>query len=299
VNLHNESDPVVDESVSLEDSSGQVLWESRTNNEGVAQLFPSLLADQNGPFTLTIGDDENPTTVDSIVFPIVQPFDIHVGAPHPEEILDLMFVVDTTGSMDDELHYLQYELADVISRSRAELIGDTSIRLSVNFYRDEGDEYVTRSFPFTSSISEGINLMADQSASGGGDYPEAVDIALFDAVHLHQWSESAQARLLFLVLDAPPHHTDSVMNNLKDIIMAASSKGIQIVPIAASGIDTETEFLLRSMDIATNGTYVFLTDDSGIGEEHLQPTIGQYTVEPLNDLLVDIITDAVQPATGL
>ena len=43
------------------------------------------------------------------------------------------------------------------------------------------------------------------------------------------------------------------------------------------------------MAITTNGTYVFITDDSGIGESHLQASVGDYQVELLNDLMVRLI----------
>lgn len=63
--------------------------------------------------------------------------------------------------------------------------------------------------------------------------------------------------------------------------------------MAASGIDKETAFLLRNLGIATGGTYTFLTDHSGIGNPHLEPTIGGYQVELLNHLLVRVIGEAL------
>jgi hypothetical protein len=46
---------------------------------------------------------------------------------------------------------------------------------------------------------------------------------------------------------------------------------------------------MRSIALATNGTYAFLTDDSGIGGSHLKPSTDSYEVETLNDLLVRVI----------
>lgn len=295
VNVHSEADPAIDAPVSLSDVDGVVIWESRTNAAGVAQLFPSLSTEHTGPFSLTVGEEEQATVISSLTFPISQPIEVSLASEEPKEILDLMFVIDTTGSMSDELSYLQTELSDVISQSRQTLLGDVDIRLSVNFYRDFGDAYVTRSFPFTEDISEAISQLQAQSADGGGDWEEAVDSALVNGIEDHQWSDSARSRMLFLVLDAPPHDGEQVINTLQRSVASAAKKGIQIIPIAASGVDKDTEFLLRSMDIATNGTYVFLTDDSGIGNEHLAPTVGQYTVKPLNELLIDLITEAVAP----
>ena len=73
------------------------------------------------------------------------------------------------------------------------------------------------------------------------------------------------------------------------LIRNAAVKGIRIVPVACSGTDKATEFIMRSMALATNGTYLFLTDDSGIGNGHIKPTTDEFKVELLNDLIQRII----------
>ena len=47
---------------------------------------------------------------------------------------------------------------------------------------------------------------------------------------------------------------------------------------------------MRFFSITTNSTYVFITNDSGIGNDHLIASVGEYQVENLNDLMVRIIT---------
>jgi hypothetical protein len=200
-------------------------------------------------------------------------------------------MVDTTGSMGDELSYIQAELGSVIEQVRDEIGSQLAVRLSVNFYRDRGDEYVVRDFQFTSEIDQALDQLAEQTASGGGDTPEAVEEALDNAVVDHTWSEAATARLLFLVLDAPPHYDEERLASLHASTRAAAERGVQIIPLAASGVDTPTEFLLRMLALTTNGTYTFLTDHSGIGNSHLEPTIGQYDVELLDELLTRVIRE--------
>ena len=52
--------------------------------------------------------------------------------------------------------------------------------------------------------------------------------------------------------------------------------------------------LLRSMALKTGGTYTFLTNDSGIGYDHIEPTIGSYDVEKLNDMMVRIVGEYLE-----
>ena len=96
--------------------------------------------------------------------------------------LDLALVVDTTGSMADELSYLQKELESVIERAARDN-GNIPVRLSVNFYRDDGDEYVVRDFDFTDDISYAVEILKQQEADGGGDNPEKVNAVLDSAIN--------------------------------------------------------------------------------------------------------------------
>lgn len=210
------------------------------------------------------------------------------GYTAPAKYLDLMFVFDTTGSMGDELLYLQKEFQDI-----AERVADQSTRFSVNFYRDYGDDYVVKANDFLNDISEVAQLLNSESADGGGDYEEAVDLALLNAVSEHAWNENA-VKLMFMILDAPPHNTAEVAANLKQAVNSAAEQGIRIIPIASSGVDTATEALLRDLAMMTGGTYTFLTDHSGIGNSHLEPTIGAYEVENLNDMIVRLIQEYMQ-----
>lgn len=215
---------------------------------------------------------------------------LDASAAANEKTLDLMFMVDTTGSMGDELEFLKEELNDVIRRVSNANEG-MRVRLSVNFYRDEGDEYEVKYFAFTEDIDKALENLRAQSSAGGGDTPEAVDTALENAVNGHEWYDDS-VKLLFFVLDAPPHSDrQGTPERMRDNVAAAARRGIRILPVVSSGADTETEFLMRTAAAVTGGAYVFLTDDSGIGYSHLEPTIGDYDVYPLNTLLVDLINE--------
>ena len=68
-----------------------------------------------------------------------------------------------------------------------------------------------------------------------------------------------------------------------------SETGIKLIPVFCSSYSKDCEFMCRQCAILTGGTYVFLTDDSGVGGEHVVASVGQYQVEKLNELIVRLI----------
>ncbi len=278
-------------------ADGKKLVKVRSDHEGMAYAYYTLFGSSAIPAAVKVeangaAVDYDVTSADLLDDAVVQIALDGVGAEAVSgKALDLMFVVDTTGSMGDEISYLQVELEDVINRIKSAK-GDLDIRLSMNFYRDEGDAYVVRSHPFSSDIEEQLSYLRVEYADGGGDYEEAVEQALEDAISSHDWKEDS-IKLMFMVLDAPPHNTSSIRASLADSIEKGMAKGIRIIPVASSGIDKSTEMLLRTFAMTTGGTYSFLTDDSGVGDSHIEPTIGDYDVEKLNDLIVRVIKEYV------
>ncbi len=263
-----------------------VLWKTKTDNTGRATLWSNL--DLEGLTAQVTYEDAREI--------VMQVKDYAAGVNKVQldksivnkKIMDIYFAVDATGSMGDEIDYLKAELNNVIQRIKQNN-PSLEMRFGSVFYRDEGDEYVTRPFNFTTDEASLISFISDQSATGGGDYPEAVHAAMDLAITQNSWNENASARIMFLILDAPPHYNQEVISSLELNIIHAAEKGIKIIPITASGIDKATEYLMRSFAILTNGTYVFITDDSGVGNPHLVPTIGDYEVEKLNDLMVRLV----------
>lgn len=279
--------PMENETVTLANNEGRTLWTARTDNEGKAYLFcsPSELSGGNLTVKGSHGGEEKVGSEQNTVA-----FSYEKGsADNGKKSLDLALIVDTTGSMSDELRYLQKELESVINRV-AKDNGNIPVRLSVSFYRDDGDDYVVRDFDFTDNISEAINDLNEQEADGGGDTPEKVNAALDAAINRLSWEESS-TKLAFIILDAPPHSDDAeAVKDMNILTEQAAAKGIRLIPVLASGGDKETEFLMRDFALKTGGSYLFLTDDSGVSAgQHIEPTVGDYTVEKLNDLMVRVI----------
>lgn len=266
-----------------------VIWSTRTDNLGKAEVWLGAFQ----PINSVVLDDYvlkiNGQPQDRKLILFDQGTNVfELNPSQKSNKVEVSFIVDATGSMSDELEFLKEDLKSVISQVEND---NTTIEIATStvFYRDEGDEYILRTSDFTKDIDVTIDFINDQSADGGGDFPEAVHAALDASINQLQWSMNAGSRIAFLLLDAPPHYTPEVLISMRQSIKKASEKGIKIIPITASGIDKKTEFLMRFISIITNGTYVFITNDSGIGNEHIEPSVGSYEVEKLNELMVRLI----------
>ena len=273
--------PIVNYPVSLTDAKGNTLFQTMTDNTGRAELWNGLLSEPVKDVRVEGVQELKRDGINSIE--VDEPCDAPDGA-------DVLFVFDATGSMGDELRYLQEEMKDVIARAK-QATGGLNIRTGAVVYRDHGDEYITRISRLTEDIKTTQNFIDKQEANGGGDFPEAVPEALMAAINSAGWDENTRARIAFLILDAPCHQDSATLALLHDQILNAAAQGIRIVPVVCSSMDKAGEFLMRSMALATNGTSFFLTDDSGIGNPHLKPTTDSLKVEHLNDMLVRTIVE--------
>lgn len=285
----NSSKPIIDAIVKLKNGESTVFI-AKTDNSGRAELWIDLfqISEQIDINRYSLDINNGAKTVNDVKLYKDGINEIEIPYTNFSDVIEIAFVVDATGSMGDELEYLKKELLDVIYRVKTDN-PSSKIATSSVFYRDKGDEYVTRISDFGTGVNATLEFIKSQRASGGGDYPEAVHSALDKAVNELAWSTKAKTRIMFLLLDAPPHYENDVISALQKHIKSAAEKGIKIIPITASGIDKKTEFLMRYMAISTNGTYVFITNHSGVGNDHIEPSVGEYQVEKLNALMIRLI----------
>ena len=275
--------------------NGTALWETRTDIYGRADCWAGLYDGREyedaAKFSLALDGtvQEKAPGVTGWTSEAVAMNEYVLPAKTVAAKADIAFVVDATGSMGDEITFLKSDLIDIFDKVGQLETGKT-IRTAAVFYRDKGDSYVTKYQNFNTDIKKTSSYVKEQKAEGGGDYPEAVHSALETTLQKLSWDEDAPAKLVFLILDAPAHLNESVISSMHKSITAFAGQGIKIIPVAASGVDKSCEFMLRFFAISTGGTYAFLTDDSGVGGSHIAPTVGEYQLELLNDLIVRLIS---------
>ncbi|HEY0137463.1 MAG TPA: VWA domain-containing protein, partial [Nannocystis sp.] len=129
--------------------------------------------------------------IDESLWQMAAPKQRHAAAPGG---LDVALVIDTTGSMGDELEYLKVELRDIAREVSTSFPGVTQ-RWGLVVYRDRGDAYVTRSVDFR-GIDEFITKLGEQEAGGGGDHPEAMDLAMDASAELSWRTGEGTARMV-------------------------------------------------------------------------------------------------------
>jgi hypothetical protein len=232
--------------------------------------------------------------------------------------LDLVFLIDATGSMGDEIAKLKNSMR-AISQQISQLPGQPDICYGLVAYRDRGDAFITRTHDFTDDLGAFQRQLANVHAHNGGDTPEALNEALHEVVHGLSWRQQA-ARMVVLVADAPPHLDYGGCMSAPEAygssppwgqradglgrpgacpqydrdMQAALSKGIKLFAVGASGLDPVGEYIYRQMAQYTAGRFVFLTyrdagnPGSGPGSQTTHD-VKQYSVQTLDKLVVRLV----------
>jgi Mg-chelatase subunit ChlD len=169
--------------------------------------------------------------------------------------VDVAFVLDTTGSMSEEIAAVKSTIQKV-----AKSLGTREIKVRVGLveYKDKGDDFVTKLYPMTTDLDAFQRKISGIFASGGGDLPEHMTAGLHDALTKLDWNKEAVARMAFIIGDAPPHlDYDDNLDYVKEMKDAAH-RGVQLFTIAASGMDTAGQIVWRQMAQYTGGTEMFV-----------------------------------------
>ncbi len=216
------------------------------------------------------------------------------AAPPQRAQLDLVFLIDATGSMADEIDKLKATVR-TIANEVAQLPAKPDLCFGLVAYRDKGDAFLIRSHDFTNDLGAFQGALNQLQAGGGGDYPEAMSEALHDTVHSLSWRGNGTTRMVFLIADAPPH-LDYGGPQYDEGMVAALGKGIKIFSVGASGLDKQGEYIQRQMAQYTGGKFVFLTYDqannpsSGPGRETVHD-VQNYGVDTLDRLIVRLVRE--------
>lgn len=171
--------------------------------------------------------------------------------------LDIAFCIDTTASMQGEIDTVKSKVKSMVTQL-AQSHKHPLVRVGLVAYRDKGDDYLTKIFPFSDDINKVEQDIADLRAEGGGDGPEAVESGVHDAIHRLDWSASKKCgKLIFLIGDAPSHTScDEV--NWDNLIEDANVRGIHVNTFACAGLEGYKDQgipLYQKIAMMTNGNF--------------------------------------------
>jgi Mg-chelatase subunit ChlD len=168
--------------------------------------------------------------------------------------IDVVFVLDTTGSMSEEIQGVKDTMQAVVGK----LDRRAKIRVGLVEYKDKGDDLVTKVYPMSTDLTAFASKISGIEASGGGDVPENVDAGISVAVNQMQWNDKADARLAFLIADAPPHLDYPDVPGYDKTAIQASKRGIKFYTVSASGMDDLGQAVFRQIAQVTGGTNMFV-----------------------------------------
>lgn len=288
--------PVLGATVRVIDGSGEVVDELRTYADGRTLFHAPTEVDpdsQSRPtyrLEVSLGEASTEAALD----PETNNHTVTLEVDRTEGPLpvDVLFLIDATGSMGDEIARLQANVISVAEQVAA-LPGDPDVRFAMTVYRDHGDSFVTRTFDFTGDVASFSDALREVVADGGGDLPEALDEGLHDALTKPAWRGDDAVKLLFLVADAPPHLDDDRDPDYADDVRRAASMGVKIVPIASSGLDPQGEYVFRQLAQVTMGRFVFLTygADGASPGDSTPHSVDDYSVLALDELVVRFVDE--------
>lgn len=181
----------------------------------------------------------------------------------PAARLEMVFVLDTTGSMGGLLDGAKQRIWGIVNEVMQE--SHPSVKIGLVAYRDRGDEYVTQVLPLTEDLDKVYATLMDYRPAGGGDTPEDVQAGLADGVYKAGWSSAAPdvARIIFLVGDAPPHDYSGNTSDTVAIASQAAQNGI-IVNTIQCGASTETAHAWQAIARNGHGQYFAIAENGGV-----------------------------------
>jgi Mg-chelatase subunit ChlD/TolB-like protein len=250
--------PVANADVQVLGSGGQPILRARSYADGTVLFFPRrnpepgmylVVTTAFGKTVETIVDRKGKRDVD-----IVVPVQRSVPQRLP---LDVVFVLDTTGSMGDEIERLKLTI-ELINMNLTSVSTNPLVRFGLVLYKDVGDEYDTLVVQPTDDLDKFQAELGKVYADGGGDTPEDLQAALQDAVRTVQWNTDG-LRLAFVITDAPPHLDYGQTYTYADAAMDAQTKGVKIYTVGTGGLDISGEYVLRQISQYTYARYIFLT----------------------------------------
>jgi len=184
-------------------------------------------------------------------------------AGRPRSSVEVVFVLDTTGSMGGLLEGAKqkvWSIANEIAKGKPA----PDIKMGLIAYRDRGDQYVTKVVNLSRDLDKMYSELLSLKADGGGDGPEHVLQALDDAAAKITWEDDSRTfRVVYLVGDAPPHRDYGDTPDLEKLLQRLVRKGV-VVNTVQCGSEGATTAEWRKIARLGEGRFLAIPQDGGV-----------------------------------
>ena len=216
-----------------------------------------------------------------------------MGRGTATEGIDLCFVVDTTGSMGDDIANARENMKGILTTLSEKT---ENYRVAIVDYRDFPTRSGCASYDYPSKVHLGFTNSVDAIQTGidslelgnGGDIPETVYSGLMEAVGL-EWRERAK-KVIIVLGDAQPLDPEPVTGyTMDDVLCALKTKKIgidydesdkraileredseisvfSVVTAAGSSVSAGAKEYLEKIALGTGGSYADVTESSEVAD---------------------------------
>ena len=239
-------------------ADGQASTSITTTASGRALLFPRAMGMTAGQLTASTSCQGGHSSVTFAAAAADGTVELRLALERrlpQRRTVDVAFILDTTGSMGEEIAAVKATIQKVAAQLDGE---NTAIRVGLVEYKDRSDDIHTQTYDFTSDLGAFQQRIASVRASGGGDHPEDAIAGLRVGLSDLSWSDTSVARMAFVIGDAPPHLDYAQDSEYLPHLRNASKRGIKLYTVAASGMDGLGQAVWRQMAQFTGGTNMFI-----------------------------------------
>jgi Mg-chelatase subunit ChlD/TolB-like protein len=276
----------------------------KTFADGTYLFFPSVFSSGFTSYKADISQGQDQTTV---VFKREgrRQIEVHMHSARqisPRVPVDIVFILDTTGSMGEEINRLKKTI-EIINLNLSSLSSRPNVRFGMVLYRDRRDDYVTSVVPLTMDLDDFTQKLQTVYAGGGGDNPEDLQSALHDALKKIEWNPEG-IRIGFVITDAAPHLDYDQDYTYVRAAADAKSAGIKLFAIGTGGLNVAGEYVLRQISQYTYAKYIFLTyGESGESEGGRPGSVSHHTganyqTDKLEAIIIRIAKEEISHLTG-
>ena len=210
--------------------------------------------------------------------------------------VEVVFAFDTTGSMYGHLAEVRKKLRETITRLHRDVPNIRIGVIAVGDYCDQNSSYVVSPFDLSKDVDAIVSFVDKVMPSGGGDAPEAYELALRTVRTTFSWTAGPHNKAVVMIGDASPHAPSYTTEKIwwRDEVMALQKNGVKIYGVQC-GNDPTARLFYEEMAANTGGVYMDLAKVSLITDMFLAVCYREFGPEALEAYRVEAEKTTAEP----